>query len=49
MAPPAAADKIVVLSDGVVAEQGSPEALYEKKGLYAHMVDLQTAGQNWTL
>lgn len=45
----AGADKIVVLSDGVVAEQGSPEALYEKRGLYAHMVDLQTAGQNWTL
>ena len=45
----AGADKIVVLSDGVVAEQGAPEALYEKKGLYAHMVDLQTAGQSWRL
>ena len=45
----AGADKIVVLSDGVVAEQGAPKALYEKKGLYAHMVELQTAGQSWRL
>ena len=45
----AGADKIVVLSDGVVAEQGSPDALYARNGLYTHMVSLQTDSQNWTL
>ena len=45
----AGADKIVVLSDGVVAEQGSPRELYEKNGIYTHMADLQTQGQAWTI
>lgn len=36
------ADKIVVLADGVVAEQGSPDELLAKGGIYAHVVDLQT-------
>ena len=45
----AGADKIVVLSDGVVAEQGSPKELYEKTGIYTHMADLQTKGQAWTI
>ena len=45
----AGADKIVVLSDGVVAEQGSPKELYEKNGIYTHMADLQTKGQAWTI
>ena len=45
----AGADKIVVLSDGVVAEQGTPDALYRKNGLYTHMVQLQTGSQNWTI
>ena len=45
----AGADKIVVLSGGIVAEQGSPAELYARKGLYAHMVDLQSACQNWTI
>ncbi len=43
------ADKIVVLSEGHVAEQGRPEKLYEKDGLYTHMVKLQTESQDWTL
>ena len=43
------ADKIVVLSDGVVAEQGSPGELYQKHGIYTHMVQLQTESQNWAL
>ena len=45
----AGADKIVVLSDGVVAEQGAPDALYAQDGLYTHMVQLQTGSQNWTI
>ena len=45
----AGANKIVVLSDGVVAEQGKPDELYAQKGLYAHMVELQTGSQNWTI
>ncbi len=43
------ADKIVVLSDGVVAEEGAPEDLMRKNGLYAHMVKLQTESHSWTL
>ena len=45
----AGADKIVVLSEGVVAEEGAPEELKEKNGLYARMVKLQTESQNWRL
>lgn len=45
----AGADKIVVLSDGTVAEEGSPKELEEKNGVYAHMVKLQTESQNWKL
>ena len=45
----AGADQIVVLKDGVVAEQGSPKELYAKGGIYAHMVDLQAQGQRWTI
>lgn len=43
------ADKIVVLKDGVVAEQGTPSELVEKKEIFAHMVELQTESQNWSL
>ena len=45
----AGADKIVVLSDGVVAEQGAPDALYARNGQYTHMVDLQTESQSWAI
>lgn len=45
----AGTDQVVVLSGGIVAEQGSPAELYARKGLYAHMVDLQSACQNWTI
>ena len=43
------ADKIVVLSGGKVAEEGTPEELLAKKGMYARMVKLQTESQGWTL
>ena len=45
----AGADKIVVLADGVVAEQGSPAELYKKNGIYTHMVDIQTKSQEWKI
>ena len=45
----AGADKIVVLADGCVAEQGAPEELLARDGLYAHMAALQAESQNWAL
>lgn len=45
----AGADKIVVLSDGTVAEQGNSDTLIQKGGIYAHMVKLQTHSQNWAM
>ena len=42
------ADKIVVLAEGKVAEEGTPEELYRKNGLYTHMVRLQSESQDWT-
>jgi ATP-binding cassette subfamily B protein len=43
------ADKIVVLSDGYVSEQGKPNVLLKKGGLYQHMVKLQTQSTDWSL
>ena len=45
----AGADKIVVLSGGVVAEQGSPDELYKQNGIYRRMSDLQTDGGKWKI
>lgn len=45
----AGANKIVVLSDGGVAEQGSPAELMKSGGVFADMVRLQTEGQNWSI
>ncbi len=45
----AGADKIVVLADGMVAEQGTPDELERAGGIYSHMVDLQTKSQSWSL
>ncbi|NCC44916.1 MAG: ABC transporter ATP-binding protein, partial [Clostridia bacterium] len=45
----AAADKIVVLKDGVVAEQGSPAELEKKDGIYNHMMAMQMKAENWKL
>ena len=43
------ADKIVMLKDGAVAEQGSPEQLLHDGGIFDHMVQLQTKSQGWSL
>ena len=40
-------DKIVVLKDGVVAEQGTPADLKAGNGIYKHMVDLQLQSEQW--
>ena len=45
----AGADKIVVLSKGTVAEEGAPDVLLSKGGIYSKMVRLQSESQNWTL
>lgn len=44
-----AADKIVVLSDGKVAEEGAPQELMEKGGLFRRMVELQRQSAKWQL
>ena len=43
------ADKVVVLEEGRVAEQGSPAELMAKGGLFARMVGLQTQSAEWAL
>lgn len=43
------ADKIVVLRDGRVAEQGSPEELLARGGEFARMVGLQRESAGWRL
>ena len=45
----AGADKIVVLDGGRAAEEGTPEELMKKDGIYAHMVKTQRESQEWTL
>ena len=44
-----AADKIVVLADGRVAEEGAPAELMAKGGLYRRMVELQQQSARWSL
>ena len=41
------ADKVVVLSGGLVAEQGTPETLMNTGTIYPHMVKLQTLSRDW--
>lgn len=43
------AQKIVVLSNGVVMEQGTPKELNERGGMFSRMVELQASSENWTL
>ena len=43
------ADQILVLDGGVVAERGTHAELMQKHGLYAKLVELQTASANWQL
>ena len=43
------ADNIVVLKDGVVAEQGSPEFLSSYDSIYSHMTKQQMISQSWKM
>ena len=45
----AGADHIVVLKDGCVAEQGTPQALMSQGSLFRHMVELQNQSAQWQL
>lgn len=43
------ADKIIVLDDGEIVEEGSPKELLEKNGLFTKMVNIQKESSNWNL
>ena len=43
------ADHIVVLKDGVVAEEGRPEDLSKKDSIYSRMTKQQMISQNWAM
>ncbi len=43
------ADKIVVLKDGVVAEQGAPAELHGVQGIYSHMINMQMESDTWKM
>ncbi len=43
------ADKIVVLAEGYVAQQGTHQELITEDGIYKHMVELQTKSKEWSL
>ncbi len=45
----AGADHIVVLKDGRVEQQGSPQELMAEDGLFRHMVELQSESAQWQL
>ena len=45
-----AADRIIVLQDGKVAEEGSPnELLTKKNGVFRRMTQLQSASAGWSI
>ena len=43
------ASKLIILEDGHVVEQGTPEQLLRKEGDYQRMVDLQKMSNEWKL
>lgn len=42
------ADKILVIADGVIAEQGSHEDLMQKGGIYKHFVTVRENSRGWS-
>lgn len=43
------ANHIVVLKDGVVAEDGTPEELVRRNGIYKHMCETQRMSAGWKM
>ena len=43
----AGVDKIVVLKNGIVAEQGTPDELRRQDGVYRHMEQMQSEAVRW--
>jgi len=43
------ADKIIVLKDGLVAEEGSPSDLKSKASIYSHMISTQMEVESWKM
>ena len=43
------ADKVVVLSDGIVSEQGTPKELMDSNGIFARMVNAQKESYKWSI
>ena len=43
------ADYIVVLKEGKVAEEGTPEELMSTNGIYRHMTNLQMQSAGWKI
>lgn len=43
------ADHLIVLEEGEVIEQGTPEQLLTQQGIYSRMVKLQNMSSNWKL
>ena len=45
----AGADRIVVLKDGYVAQNGSPAELAKEDGIYRDMIQAQLQSENWKI
>lgn len=45
----AGANKIIVLADGTIAEEGTPEELMNQNGLFARMSAIQTESDEWAI
>ena len=45
----AKASHLIVLKDGVIEEEGTPEALMARGGMYKRMFDLQQAADQWKI
>lgn len=42
-------DHVIVLADGHVAEEGTPEHMMEQNGMFHHMVELQQESSDWKI
>ena len=41
------ADRVLVLENGRIVEQGTPDALIRQNGRFAAMLELEAAGWDW--